>query len=254
MSFAHYPTLRDRVVLVTGGASGIGSDIVRAFVGQEARVAFLDVQAEAGQALVADLAGGRHKPLFLRCDMADIAALRAAIATVGERLGPIAVLVNNAANDQRTDIDAVTPDEWDVSQAINLRPQFFAAQAVHAQMKALGHGSIVNFSSIVWRFGAANMAPYATAKAAIHGLTKSLARAYGPDNIRVNAVEPGAVMTPRQRALWYPDEASVNAMVERQCLKHVLDGAEVARLVLFLAADDSRMITKQSFVVDAGMS
>lgn len=254
MTFAQYPSLRDKTIFVTGGASGIGADVVRAFAHQGAKVAFVDIQAEAGAALVQELAQGAHQPLFLKCDITDVAALKAAIDTTKDRLGPISVLVNNAANDDRHEIADVTPDYWDRMQNINLRPQFFAAQAVQAQMKALGGGSIVNFSSIAWRFGAGNMVAYASAKAAIQGLTKGLARAFGPDNIRVNAIEPGAVMTPRQRELWYPDEASVQAIVSRQTLQKVLLGEEIARMVLFLAADDSRMITKQSFTVDAGIS
>ena len=252
--FASYPSLRDRVVLITGGASGIGEDLVRGFAAQGARVAFLDIQHTVGEALADALAGGAHKPLFVPCDVTDIASLRGAIAHVAQTAGPVAVLVNNAANDQRQAVADVTPEDWDTSQAVNLRHHFFAAQAVHPQMKSLGRGSIVNFSSIAWRHGAADMAAYATAKAAVQGLTKSLARAYGPDNIRVNAVEPGAVLTPRQRALWYRDEQSVAAIVRRQALGRTLLGDEVARLVLFLGADDSRMITKQSFVVDAGLS
>ena len=252
--FARYPSLAGRVVLVTGGASGIGADIVRAFAANAARVAFLDILAEAGRALSAELCDAAFAPRFLECDIADVAALRRAIETVGRDLGPISVLINNAADDERHDADAVTPDYWDASMAVNLRPQFFAAQAVRTQMRGLGHGSIVNLSSIAWRYGAGDMAAYATAKAAVLGLTRSLARAFGDDNIRVNAIEPGAVMTERQRRLWYRSEEQVAAMVERQCLKQVLLGEEIARMALFLAADDSRMITRQSMIVDAGLS
>lgn len=253
VTFAKYPSLAGRVVLVTGGASGIGADIVRAFAANDARVAFFDIQAETGRALAEDLAGSAYKPLFIDCDLVDIEAMQAAIAKVHGALGPIAVLVNNAGNDQRHGVADLTPAQWDLSQNINVRPQFFAAQAVHPQMKALGHGSIINFSSIAWRFGADQMVAYSSAKAAITGLTYALARAFGSDNIRVNAVEPGAVMTERQRQLWYPSEASVEAVVQRQMIKRVLLGEEIARTVLFLAADDSRMITKQSITVDAGL-
>ena len=253
MTYAKYPSLAGRVVAVTGGASGIGADMVRAFAANDAKVAILDIQVGVGQALAEQLAGATHKPLFLECDLVDIAALRAAVATVREQLGPIAVLVNNAANDQRHAVADLTPEQWDLSQNINLRPQFFAAQAVQPHMKALGYGSIINFSSIAWRAGADQMVAYAAAKAAIVGLTRALARAFGGDNIRVNAIEPGAVMTERQRQLWYPSEASVDAMVQRQALKHILLGEEIARTALFLAADDSRMITKQSITVDAGL-
>ncbi|MEZ5667370.1 MAG: SDR family NAD(P)-dependent oxidoreductase [Alphaproteobacteria bacterium] len=253
MTFARYPSLAGRVVLVTGGASGIGADIVRAFAANAARVVFLDIQVEAGQALADALADAAHRPCFRACDITDIAALQRTIETTGADLGPISVLINNAANDERHKADAVSPDYWDASMAVNLRPQFFAAQAVHAQMRRLGYGSIVNLSSIAWRHGADEMVAYATAKAAVLGLTRSLARAFGDDNIRVNAIEPGAVMTERQRRLWYPTEESVAAMVARQCLKRTLLGDEIARAALFLAADDSRMITKQSIVVDAGI-
>ena len=253
MTYAKYPSLAGRVVLVTGGASGIGADMVRAFAGNDAKVAFLDIKVEAGRALVDELSAAAHAPLFLECDLVDIAALRVAVASVRERLGPVAVLVNNAANDQRQAVAELTPDEWDLSQNINLRPHFFAAQAVQPQMKELGFGSIVNFSSIAWRAGADQMVAYASAKAAVIGLTRALARAFGDDNIRVNAIEPGAVMTERQRQLWYPNEASIDAIVRRQAIKHVLLGEEIARTALFLAADDSRMITKQSIAVDAGL-
>jgi NAD(P)-dependent dehydrogenase (short-subunit alcohol dehydrogenase family) len=250
MTFASYPSLRDRPVFVTGGATGIGADIVRAFAGQGARVGFVDVQAEAGTLLAGQCPGSA----FRTCDISDIPALEAAIAALAQQLGDFAVLVNNAANDTRADIDEITVESWDASMAVNLRPHFFAARAVHRGMAARGGGSIVNLSSIAWRLGSAEMAHYNTAKAGIVGLTKSLARAFGKDNIRVNCIEPGAVMTERQRRLWYPDQASVDSFVQRQSLHHVLLGDEVARMALFLAAEDSRMISKQTFVVDGGIS
>ncbi|ESX06888.1 3-oxoacyl-ACP reductase [Mesorhizobium sp. LSJC268A00] len=254
MSFATYPSLSERVVLITGGASGIGADTVRAFCANGARVAFLDLQQEAGEQLARDLAGtAAHPPLFLRCDVTDIPALQAAIGTVRDRLGPVSVLVNNAADDNRQPVADVTQATWDHAQDVNLRHHFFAAQAVHPHMKEVGFGSIVNFSSISWRFGASEMAPYAAAKAAVVGLTFALARAFGPDNIRVNAIEPGAVITDRQRELWYKTQGSVDQVVQRQVIRKVLLGEEIARTVLFLAADDSRMITKQSITVDAGL-
>lgn len=248
--FAAYPSLRDRVVAVTGGASGIGADLVRAFAGQGARVAFLDIQDEAAAALCDELDG---RPLYLRCDLTDIPALQAALTEVAVTLGPVGVLVNNAANDRRQPVAEVSVADWDLAQDVNIRPHFFAAQAVIPGMRTLGGGSIINFSSIAWRAGGGEMAPYATAKAAVTGLTRALARACGGDNIRVNAIEPGAVMTERQRQLWYPTEESVRDMVSRQCLQAVLLGEEVARMALFLGADDSRMITKQTFTVDAGI-
>jgi NAD(P)-dependent dehydrogenase (short-subunit alcohol dehydrogenase family) len=253
LSFAIYPSLTERVVLITGGASGIGADTVRAFAANGARVAFFDLQQEAGEALARELATAQNAPLFLRCDVTDIPALQAAIGTVRDRLGPVAVLVNNAADDNRRSVADITQAAWDHAQDVNLRHHFFAAQAVHPQMKELGFGSIVNFSSIAWRFGAAEMAPYAAAKAAVVGLTFALAQAFGPDNIRVNAIEPGAVITDRQRQLWFKTQGAVDQVVQRQMIRRVLLGDEIARTVLFLAADDSRMITKQSITVDAGL-
>lgn len=249
MSFAVYPSLRGRAVFVTGGATGIGAEIVRAFAGQGARVAFVDRDEAAGEALAAEL----DDTLFLPCDVTDVPALRRAIGAARFVTGPIGVLVNNAADDLRHPIEPYEPEDWDRAQDVNLRPHFFAAQAVRADMKALGGGSIVNFSSIAWRFGADAMVAYVTAKAGIVGLTRALGRAFGPDNIRVNAIEPGAVMTDKQRRVWYPTAESVQAMVDRQVIPRVLMADEIARTVLFLAADDSRMITRQSIAVDAGI-
>ena len=253
-NFARYPSLAGRVVFVTGGASGIGADIVRAFVGNGARVAFVDILTEDGRVLAGEFDGQACAPLFIPCDVVDIAALRSAIDETQRRLGSVAVLVNNAANDERHPFESVTPDYWDRNQAVNLRPQFFAAQAVFPQMRDLGYGSIINFSSVSWRGGAEDMIAYGAAKAAILGLTRGLARSFGAHNIRVNAIEPGMTLTPRQRRLWYPTDERVAAMVGRQAIKRVLLGEEIARTVLFLAADDSRMITKQSIIVDAGLA
>ncbi len=253
LNFAIYPSLADRVVFVSGGATGIGADIVRAFARNGARVAFVDVQEQAGACLEREISapGGRH--LFVKADVTDIDALRRAIQQTREELGPIATLVNNAANDQRHAVADVSVEFWDQSQNVNLRHHFFASQAVHPQMRELGHGSIVNLSSIAWRGGAAEMPAYAAAKAGVVGLTRALARAFGSDNIRVNAIEPGAVMTERQIQLWYKTPESVEAMAQRQSIKRTLLGAEIARAALFLAADDSRMITKQTISVDAGL-
>lgn len=252
--FATYPSLIDRAVLISGGASGIGADMVRAFAGCGARVSFLDVQDDAAQELVGELDGTvRHAPLYLRCDVTDIPALQASIENVRAQAGPVAVLVNNAANDQRHAIAEVTPEYWDGRFDVNLRHHFFAAQAVHAHMRELGFGSIINFSSISWRFGADQMVAYATAKGAVVALTFALARAFGADNIRVNAIEPGAVITERQKRLWFKTEAAVEQTVQRQLIRRVLLGEEIARTALFLAADDSRMITKQTITVDAGL-
>ena len=253
MTFATYPSLAGRVVFVSGGATGIGADIVRAFALNRARVAFVDLQREAGEALARELATEGEKPLFIEADVTDVAALQAAIETTRAKLGPIGVLVNNAALDQRHTVDEISVQFWDDMQNVNLRHHFFAAQAAHPQMRALGGGSIINLSSIAWRAGAGEMPAYATAKAGVVGLTRALARAFGGDNIRVNAIEPGAVITERQRRLWFKTQESVDAMVQKQTIKRVLLGEEIARAALFLAADDSRMITKQSFTVDAGL-
>jgi NAD(P)-dependent dehydrogenase (short-subunit alcohol dehydrogenase family) len=252
MSEAVYPSLRDRVVLVTGGGSGIGAEEVTQFAAQGARVAFLDIAREPAEALVARIAAAGHpEPLFCHCDLTDIAALRAAIAEIGRRIGPVTVLVNNAANDQRHKWEDVTPEYWDERQAVNLRHQFFAIQAVAPMMKDAGGGSIVNFGSVSWHVGQGGMPAYTTAKAAVEGLTRGMARDLGPDNIRVNCVVPGWIMTERQINLWLTPEAEAN-LIRSQCLKRKLEPADVARMVLWLAADDSRMCTSQLFVVDAG--
>lgn len=249
-ALASYPSLRDRVVLVTGGASGIGADIVHAFHRNGARVAFFDIQEEAGNALQAQLPGS----IFLTCDITDIAAIKRAIAEVYDRVGPTSVLINNAANDDRRGLDTIDEAYWDWSQNVNLKHMFFAAQAVAPMMRELGGGSIVNLSSIAWRFGAPELTAYVTAKAAIIGLTHSLARKLGPDGIRVNAIEPGAVMTPKQRKLWYPTPESIRQVVSRQALACEVDGNDIANMALFLAADDSSAITKQTMTVDAGLA
>jgi D-xylose 1-dehydrogenase len=248
--FAIYPSLQGAVVLVSGGASGIGADIVMSAHGQGARVAFLDIQKEEGAALADTLSGS----MFVHCDLTDTTAISQAVARVRKSLGPVRVLVNNAANDDRRGPEAIDEAYWDWSMDVNLKHQFFLAQQVMPHMKELGGGSIINFSSIAWRYGADGMIVYATAKSAVIGLTKALARNYGAHRIRVNAIEPGAVMTEKQRSKWYPTQEQVDAMVARQKIRDVLDPAEIARTVLFLASDDSRMITGQSIIVDAGMS
>jgi len=252
LSFAKYPSLEGRVVLITGGGSGIGGSMTEAFAGQGARVAFLDIDEAASGALVGRLSGSRHKPLFIPCDVTDLAALKAAIVRVRGEVGPVSVLVNNAANDDRHSVDAVTPEYWDGAINVNLRHHFFASQAVRPHMRELGGGSIVNLSSTAWLFGGADFPVYATAKAGVVGLTYALARAFGDDAIRVNAIAPGAVMTEKQLRLWYTDE-SAKVVASRQLIKERLLPEEIARAALFLAADDSRMITKQCITVDAGI-
>jgi NAD(P)-dependent dehydrogenase (short-subunit alcohol dehydrogenase family) len=250
--FASYPSLRDRVVFITGGGSGIGGSIVEHFVAQGARTAFVDIDQAASETLCERLDGGaRHKPLFIRCDVRDIDALRGAIAKVRDAFGDVSVLVNNAARDDRHRMEEVTVEYWDERVAVNLRHQFFAAQACAEHMKRLGGGSIVNFGSISWMTRSGGMPAYTTSKAAVQGLTRGLARDLGPFNIRVNTVVPGWVMTERQRTLWLTAEGE-RQMDEQQCLPGRLHGPDLARMVLFLAADDSRMCTAQNFIVDAG--
>jgi NAD(P)-dependent dehydrogenase (short-subunit alcohol dehydrogenase family) len=251
---ATYPSLANRVVLITGGASGIGAEMVRQFARNGAKVAFVDIQDQAARALAAEVVPHcAHAPRFHRCDITDIPALRTTIEEVHAALGPITVLVNNAGNDERHQTHEISPEYWDRTLALNLDHQFFACQAVRAQMRAAGGGAIINLSSIAWMGGgAANLVAYSAAKAAIVGMTNSLAREFGEDRIRVNAIAPGAVITPRQLNLWYSD-ADVDAIVARQCLKERLMAADIARLALFLAADDGRMITKQCLVIDAGL-
>ncbi len=251
-SFATYPSLRDRVVFITGGASGIGAAQVEHFAAQGARVAFVDVAEEAARALASRLAAaGMPEPLFRPCDVTDTVALRGAITASAQRLGPVGVLVNNAANDQRHRWQDMTPDYWDERLAVNLRHQFFAIQAVAPMMQEAGGGSIINFGSISWHVGQGGMPAYTTAKAAVEGLTRGMARDLGPSGIRVNCVIPGWIMTERQITLWLTPEAEEELM-KAQCLKQKVMPEDVARLVLWLAADDSRMCTSQLWVVDGG--
>lgn len=244
--FARYPSLKDRVVLITGGASGIGASMVEHFAAQGARVAFLDFDAEHGRQ-VADRTGA----LFLRCDLRDVAALRDTIEEVRTQLGNVTVLVNNAARDDRHGWETVEPDYWDERMHTNLRHQFFCSQAVAPMMKAAGRGSIVFFGSVSWMKAQGGMPAYTTAKAAVHGMSRGLARDLGPHGIRCNVVVPGWIFTKRQEQLWASPEA-VAANLERQCLKEKLYPPDIARMVLWLAADDSRMVTAQTFIVDGG--
>jgi NAD(P)-dependent dehydrogenase (short-subunit alcohol dehydrogenase family) len=249
---AIYPSLRDRAVLVTGGASGIGAAIVEHFAAQGARVAFLDIADALAEALVAGIAAAGHpRPLYRHADVTDIAALRAAIAAAAEAIGPFHVLVNNAAHDERHRWQDVTPAYWDARLAVNLRHQFFAIQAVAPAMIAAGGGSIINFGSTSWHLGIGGMPAYTASKAGIEALTRSFARDLGEHRIRVNCVLPGWILTERQLALWMTEE---NERVRQagQCLKDRLYPPDMARLVLWLAADDSRMATNQTWCVDGG--
>lgn len=250
--FASYPSLRDRVVLVTGGGSGIGASIVEHFAMQGAKVAFVDVAEDCSVELVKALASRvGHAPMFLKCDLTDVQQLRSAVDRVKDAIGSPTVLVNNAANDDRHNFAEVTPEYWDERMNVNVKHQFFAAQAVMPGMAASGGGSIINMSSIAWMIPSVGMPVYVMAKAAVIALTRTLAKEYGPSNIRVNAIAPGAILTERQRRLWFTPEYTAMVM-GNQALKRHLMPEEVARLILFLASDDSSAITNQCYVIDGG--
>ena len=254
-TLARYPSLAGKVVLITGGATGIGAAFVEHFFDQGAKVAFFDIDTNAGEALAdqlgADLADGQFRPMFLRVDLTNIDALRKGIADVRTTLGRIGVLVNNAANDRRHKIEDVTPESYDAGIAVNIRHQFFAAQAVIDDMKQLGGGSIVNLGSISWMLKQGNFPVYVTAKSAVQGMTNGLARDLGPFNIRVNTLVPGWVMTEKQRRLWL-DESGKRAIKDGQCIDAELLPEHLARAALFLASDDSRMMTAQEVIIDGG--
>jgi NAD(P)-dependent dehydrogenase (short-subunit alcohol dehydrogenase family) len=248
---AIYPSLRGKRVLVTGGGSGIGASLTEAFVRQGARVAFLDIATDASQALIARLGDADHVPRFDRCDLRDLAALKATIADIEADFGGIDILVNNAANDDRHAIVDVTPDYWDDRIAVNLRHLFFCAQAVVPGMQRAGGGVILNFGSISWHLALPDIVLYQTAKAGIEGMTRAMARDLGGDNIRVNTIVPGGVRTPRQDALWHDAEEEAR-ILHNQCLKSRVMPDDVAALTLFLASDDARMCTGHDYFVDAG--
>jgi NAD(P)-dependent dehydrogenase (short-subunit alcohol dehydrogenase family) len=253
MDRTHYPSLKGRTVVVTGGASGIGEAIVHAFAGSGSKVAFLDLQEDAGNDLAAELSKTGAQVMFRHCDLTDIEAVRAAIEAVKAHFGPVGVLVNNAANDRRADFLDVTVEEFDWMMAVNLRHVFFAAQAVVPQMRELGHGSIINMTSGAWVRGIRDMQAYSAAKAAIVGFTNSLARQVGEHRIRVNALAPGMIITPRQRKLWYQDESKIADGLKLQCIPEEIKAEDVANACLFLASDDSRMITKQMLLINGGL-
>ena len=251
-SFATYPSLRGPVAFVSGGATGLGAEFVAQLAAQGVRVGFVDVQDEAGSALAERLVEAGHpEPLYLHCDVRDVAALHEAIAVTGERLGPVTVLVNNAANDQRQSVETLSVAEWDEFMEVNLRHHFFATQAVVPMMRAAGRGSVVNMGSISAHIDLMDLPVYITAKAGIEGLTRTLARELGPHGIRVNCVLPGWVMTERQLSQWVTPEAEAS-IARNQCLPQRLYPADVARLVLWLAAEDSRSCTAQRWIVDGG--
>ena len=248
---ARYPSLAGRTVFVTGGSSGIGADIVVAFARQGAKVGFTGRNVEAAAKVVADAKAVGPEPLFMKSDAANVDALRAAIAQTATTFGAIGVLINNVANDERHDIAAVTEADFDWRVAINLKPAFFAAQAVIDGMKRLGGGAIVNVGSVSWKIKGGGYPVYATCKSAMVGLTRSLARDLGKDNIRINTLSAGWIMTEKQLKMWV-DEAGERAMDENQCRPGRIVGADVAQLALYLAAEDSRMVTAQDFTIDAG--
>ena len=248
---AIYPSLRDRRVVVTGGGSGIGAGLVEGFVAQGSRVVFVDVADAAAQALVERLSpGAAHAPVYRRLDLTDVDTLGAAMAAIEAELGGVDVLVNNAGNDDRHTPEEVTPAYWDGRMAVNLRHLFFCAQAVTPGMKARGGGVILNFGSISWHLGLEDLVVYQTAKAAIEGMTRALARDLGPSGIRVNTIVPGNVQTPRQEK-WYTPEGEAQ-IVAAQCLKARVQPADIAAMVLFLASDDARLCTGHDYWVDAG--
>ena len=251
MSFATYPSLNGAVVFVTGGASGIGEQIVRAFAAQGSKIGFVDIDTERGGALADELGGEGSTIRFEPCDLRDIDALKRAFAALEAALGPAMVLVNNAARDDRHDWQEVTPDYYDERIATNLRHMFFAIQAVAPGMIAAGKGSIINFGSNSWWQATGGMPVYTSAKAAVHGMTRSFARDLGPHRIRVNTVVPGWVMTERQKALWVTPEA-LERHRKRQCLPDLIEPVYLARMVLFLASDDAAMCTANNYMVEAG--
>lgn len=247
---ARYPDLAGRTVFVSGGGSGIGAAFVRAFAAQEAKIAFVDIDDEPSEALAAELGATVR---YRRCDVRDIEALQREIAAAGRDVGPVRVLVNNAARDDRHAFADVTPDYWDERMAVNLRHQFFAAQAAAKQMIAAGGGVILNLGSVSWMRGRPELAAYTTAKAGIMGLTRSLARELGVHGIRVNSIVPGAVVTARQRAMHVSPQKE-RQLIDEQCLKFRVSEEDVARTALFLASEEARAITGQSVVVDAGLA
>lgn len=250
MSGAIYPSLKEKVVVVTGGGSGIGAGMTEAFARQGARVVFFDVADADALTLQGSLSGLSPAPVYRRCDLMDLSALQHNLAAVEREFGAVEVLVNNAANDDRHTLAEVTPAYWDDRISVNLRHLYFAAQAVAPGMKAKGQGVILNLGSISWHLGLPDLSLYETAKAGIEGMTRALARELGKDGIRVSCIVPGNVKTPRQMK-WYTPEGEAE-IVAAQCLKGRLEPRDVAALALFLASDDARLITGHEFFVDAG--
>jgi D-xylose 1-dehydrogenase len=250
MSEAIYPSLKDRLVVITGGGSGIGEGMTEAYARQGARVVFLDVAETPSRAVESRLAELDPAPVFRPCDLTDIEALKTCFTRIEAEHGPVDVLINNAANDDRHEAVDVTPAYWDERMAVNLRHQFFAAQAVAPAMRRRGKGVVLNLGSISWHLGLPNLSLYETAKAAIEGMTRALAREWGPDGVRVACIVPGNVKTARQMK-WYTPEGEAE-IVSSQCLPLRIEPRDIAAMALFLSSDDARAITGHEYFVDAG--
>ena len=244
---AKYSSLEDKVIIITGGASGIGASIVEQFLQQGSKVAFLDKEQDLGNSLVEQLTNFKHSPLFKHCDLTNINRLKKTINEIREELGLVSILVNNAANDERHSIESVTEEFWDDRMNVNLKHYFFAIQSVCKDMERLGDGKIVNIGSFSWMLGQGNMPAYTTAKSAVMGLTRTIARDLGKFNIRVNCVVPGWIITERQKKLWLSPE------IEKQCIKRMLVPEDIAKAVLFFASDQSSGCTAQNYVIDGGV-
>jgi len=249
---ASYPSLKDKTVLITGGASGIGASIVENFLQQGSKVAFLDKEKDLGNNLIDQLKQKNFKPVFKECDLVDIEEMKKKINEIREELGLISILVNNAANDQRHNIDDVTPEFWDDRMNNNLRHYFFTTQSIYRDMKKIGNGSIINIGSYSWMLAQGGMPGYTTAKSAVMGLTRTLARDLGIYNIRVNSVVPGWIITERQKKLWLTPEIEKETL-NRQCIKRLLNPNDISKTVLFFASDQSSGISAQNYVVDGGI-
>jgi NAD(P)-dependent dehydrogenase (short-subunit alcohol dehydrogenase family) len=245
---AIYPSLKGKTVFITGGASGIGAAFVEAFHQQGCKVAFVDIAKEAGEKLAGRLASDVW---FMHCDVTDTPELQAAIKNAAKALGPITILINNAAHDERHTFEEMTPDYWDDRIAVNLKHQFFASQAVAPMMKEAGGGAIINLGSTSWMIGLGGMVAYTASKSAVTGLTRSLARDLGPYNIRVNTLLPGWIMTERQTSLWLTPEGE-ETLMRSQCLKRKLYPVDMAKVALFLASDEAGACTNQDFIADGG--
>ena len=248
-----YPSLENKVVIITGGASGIGENIVEHFIMQKSKVAFLDIEKKLGEELIIKLEKKYNlKALFIECDLKNITDLQNSIKLIRKELGPIYTLVNNAANDERHDLDSVTSEYWDERMNLNLKHYFFASQAVYKDMKEIGKGTIVNIGSFSWMLAQGGMPGYTTAKSGIMGLTRTLARDLGVYNIRVNCVVPGWIITKRQKKMWLTPEIE-KQQLERQCIKRMLMPDDISKAVLFFASDQSSGCTAQNYVVDGGI-